>query len=335
MLKKREGFSSFECLIVLVVLCIILIAFCFFIKTVNISVSKKILSINEKKKIDVILDSIYEDIKNDVSSEGDSLFDSVWDRNNSTEDGYLITLESLSGKINLNFLDSKVLLESGLPSVFYDSKNIIEVENIRSERLLYSYEEIKDYISEENFSKYFSFYGFANINIMNATSLELLVNNLTDSFYGTELNKKRNILQANKQLIKTETEYNLFCGINYSEIFPYINLDAAINVNFIDEDCLYKLINYAGFELTSKKRKVDTLLSLREKRELTQEDIITILGITKNDELYYYLGSKTWFWKISIQGKTQDCHVILCRSVEKTSELKPKFYIIEKRWISK
>ena len=323
MLKKREGFSSLECLIVLVVLCIILIAFCFFIKTVNISVSKKISSINEKKKIDVILDSIYEDIKNDVSSEGDSLFDSVWDRNNSTEDGYLITLESLSGKINLNFLDSKVLLESGLPFVFYDSKSIIEIENLRSERLLYSYEEIKDYISEENFSKYFSFYGFANINIMNATSLELLVN------------QKRNILLANKQLIKTETEYNLFCGINYSEIFPYINLDAAINVNFIDEDCLYKLINYAGFELTSKKRKVDTLLSLREKRELTQEDIITILGITKNDELYYYLGSKTWFWKISIQGKTQDCHVILCRSVEKTSELKPKFYIIEKRWISK
>ena len=335
MLKKREGFSSLECLIVLVVLCIILIAFCFFIKTVNISVSKKISSINEKKKTDVILDSIYEDIKNDVSSEGDSLFDSVWDRNNSTEDGYLITLESLSGKINLNFLDSKVLLESGLPSVFNDSKSIIEIENLRSERLLYSYEEIKDYISEENFSKYFSFYGFANINIMNATSLELLVNYLTDSFYGTELNQKRNILLANKQLIKTETEYNLFCGINYSEIFPYINLDAAINVNFIDEDCLYKLINYAGFELTSKKRKVDTLLSLREKRELTQEDIITILGITKNDELYYYLGSKTWFWKISIQGKTQDCHVILCRSVEKTSELKPKFYIIEKRWISK
>lgn len=335
MLKKREGFSSFECLIVLVVLCIILIAFCFFIKTVNISVSKKISSINEKKKIDVILDSIYEDIKNDVSSEGDSLFDSVWDRNNSTEDGYLITLESLSGKINLNFLDSKLLLESGLPSVFYDSKNIIEVENIRSERLLYSYEEIKDYISEENFSKYFSFYGFANINIMSATSLELLVNNLTDSFYGTELNRKRNILLANKQLIKTETEYNLFCGINYSEIFPYINLDAAINVNFIDEDCLYKLINYAGFELTSKKRKVDTLLSLRETRELTQDDIITILGISKNDELYYYLGSKTWFWKISIQGKTQDCHVILCRSVEKTSDLKPKFYIIEKRWITK
>ena len=335
MLKKREGFSSLECLIVLVVLCIILIAFCFFIKTVNISVSKKISSINEKKKIDVILDSIYEDIKNDVSSEGDSLFDSVWDRNNSTEDGYLITLESLSGKINLNFLDSKVLLESGLPSVFNDSKSIIEIETLRSERLLYSYEEIKDYISEENFSKYFSFYGFANINIMNATSLELLVNYLTDSFYGTELNQKRNILLANKQLIKTETEYNLFCGINYSEIFPYINLDAAINVNFIDEDCLYKLINYASFELTSKKRKVDTLLSLREKRELTQEDIITILGITKNDELYYYLGSKTWFWKISIQGKTQDCHVILCRSVEKTSELKPKFYIIEKRWISK
>ena len=239
MLKKREGFSSFECLIVLVVLCIILIAFCFFIKTVNISVSKKISSINEKKKIDVILDSIYEDIKNDVSSEGDSLFDSVWDRNNSTEDGYLITLESLSGKINLNFLDSKVLLESGLPSVFNDSKSIIEIENLRSERLLYSYEEIKDYISEENFSKYFSFYGFANINIMNATSLELLVNYLTDSFYGTELNQKRNILLANKQLIKTETEYNLFCGINYSEIFPYINLDAAINVNFIDEDCLY------------------------------------------------------------------------------------------------
>ena len=67
----------------------------------------------------------------------------------------------------------------------------------------------------------------------------------------------------------------------------YESLAAAINVNFIDEDCLYKLINYAGFELTSKKRKVDTLLSLREKRELTQEDIITILGITKNDELYY------------------------------------------------
>ena len=170
---------------------------------------------------------------------------------------------------------------------------------------------------------------------MSATSLELLVNNLTDSFYGTELNQKRNILLANKQLIKTETEYNLFCGINYSEIFPYINLDAAINVNFIDEDCLYKLINYAGFELTSKKRKVDTLLSLRETRELTQDDIITILGISKNDELYYYLGSKTWFWKISIQGKTQDCHVILCRSVEKTSDLKPKFYIIEKRWITK
>ena len=335
MLKKREGSSSLECLIVLIVLCTIFIGFCFFIKTVNIFVNKRISSVDEKRKIDVILESIYEDIKDDVSPEDDSLFDSVWVRNNSTEDGYLITLESLSGKINLNFLDSNVLLESGLSTVFNDSKSIREIESIRSERLLYSYDEIKDYISEENFSKYFSFYGFANINIMSEKSLELLVNSLTDSFCGSELNQKRNNLLANKQLIKTETEYNLFCGINYLDIFPYINLDAAINVNFIDEDCLYKLINYAGFGLISKKKKIDTLLSLREIREITQEDIITILGITKNDELYYYLGSKTWFWKISIQGKTQGCHVILCRSFEKTSERNPKFYIIEKRWITK
>ena len=333
-MKNYNAFSSLEFIVTLFFLSLILIALGIFLRVSDITISKRTQDKTDKEKIDTVLNSIFEEIKKDHTPNVDSKMDSVWKLNDTNVDGFDISIKSLSGLINLNYIPKEILINTILISSFNAPESIDKIKAIIEENgMINSYEEIADLISEEKFNENFTLYGYSNFNVTDEIPLAFIGNKMTNSYFGDELVNKRKTLKHNKQYIQNQTEFNMLCGIHFDEIYPYININPTLNINFMDEELLKSFLTYPQFKLSNALQKANTIISLRESKEITQEELISILGIQKNNDLYYYIGSKTWFWQITISGKNTSCNVILARDPEEGTLGEPKFYLIEKRWI--
>lgn len=333
-MKSNKAFSSLEFIVTLFFLSLILIALGIFLRVSDITISKRTQNKSDKEKIDNVLNSIFEEIKKDHTPNVDSKMDPVWKFNDSNIDGFDISIKSLSGLINLNYIPKEILANTILISAFDVPESVDKIKSIIEENgMINSYEEISDLISEDKFNENFTLYGYSNFNVADEVPLSFIGNNLTNSYFGDELVNKRKSLRNNKQYIQSQTEFNMLCGIHFDDINPYININPTLNANFMNEELLKSFLTYPQFKLSNALQKANTIISLRESKEITQEELISILGIQKNNDLYYYIGSKTWFWQITISGKNTSCNVILARDPEEGTLGEPKFYLIEKRWI--
>lgn len=333
-MKSNKAFSSLEFIVTLFFLSLILIALGIFLRVSDITISKRTQDKSDKEKIDTVLNSIFEEIKKDHTPNVDSKMDPVWKFNDSNIDGFDISIKSLSGVINLNYIPKEILVNTILISAFDVPESVDKIKSMIEENgMINSYEEISDLISEDKFNENFTLYGYSNFNVADEVPLSFIGNNLTNSYFGDELVNKRKSLRNNKQYIQSQTEFNMLCGIHFDDINPYININPTLNVNFMNEELLKSFLTYPQFKLSNALQKANTIISLRESKEITQEELISILGIQKNNDLYYYIGSKTWFWQITISGKNTSCNVILARDPEEGTLGEPKFYLIEKRWI--
>lgn len=333
-MKSNKAFSSLEFIVTLFFLSLILIALGIFLRVSDLTISKRTQNKSDKEKIDTVLNSIFEEVKKDHTPNVDSKMDPVWKFNDSNIDGFDISIKSLSGVINLNYIPKEILANTILISAFDVPESVDKIKSIIEENgMINSYEEISDLISEEKFNENFTLYGYANFNVADEVPLSFIGNNLTNSYFGDELVNKRKSLRNNKQYIQSQTEFNMLCGIHFDDINPYININPTLNANFMNEELLKSFLTYPQFKLSNALQKANTIISHRESKEITQEELISILGIQKNNDLYYYIGSKTWFWQITITGKNTSCNVILARDPEEGTLGEPKFYLIEKRWI--
>ena len=333
-MKSNKAFSSLEFIVTLFFLSLILIALGIFLRVSDITISKRTQDKSDKEKIDTVLNSIFEEIKKDHTPNVDSKMDPVWKFNDSNIDGFDISIKSLSGVINLNYIPKEILANTILISAFDVPESVDKIKSMIEENgMINSYEEISDLISEDKFNENFTLYGYSNFNVADEVPLSFIGNNLTNSYFGDELVNKRKSLRNNKQYIQSQTEFNMLCGIHFDDINPYININPTLNANFMNEELLKSFLTYPQFKLSNALQKANTIISLRESKEITQEELISILGIQKNYDLYYYIGSKTWFWQITISGKNTSCNVILARDPEEGTLGEPKFYLIEKRWI--
>ncbi len=332
-MKQSKGFSSLEFIVTLFFLSLIVIALGLFLRTSDLSIRKHTSKKEDIKAIDIILNLVFEEIKKDTTPSVDSLLDPVWKLNDTEIDGYKISIKSLSGLIGLNFINKNMLTKTNLKEAFNSPEAVDSViEVISQEGPINSYEKISEFISEENFNKYFTLYEYANFNIADENVLRNFANTLSMSYFGDELISRKKMFQTHGSQLQNETELNLLCGIYYDDLYPFINVNPVMNINFISEDCLKTLLGFKDFKLSNINQKVNNIISLRQNSEITEENICAILGITKSDKLYYYLGCKTWMWQIKISGKKTSCNVILARAPEDDTQGHPRFYLIEKNW---
>ena len=333
-MKVNKAFSSLEFIVTLFFLSLILIALGFFLRNTDLSIKRKTSNKDDKEKIDIVLDTIFEEIKKDTTPDVDSKMDPVWKLNDTTIDGFEVTIKSLSGLINLNYISRNILENTGFSNLFVSSDSIKKLDSMIKEKgPITSYEEINDLITEEKFNENFTFYGYSNFNITDEVSLAFLGNSITQTYFGDELVNKRKSLIRNKQFIQNSTDFNLLCGIYYEDISPFINILPTLNVNFLSEESLRNILGFPGFKLPGARQKVNTIISMRDYKEITQEELVSILGITKKSELYYYIGCKTWFWQISIKGKHTVCNVVIARDPDDGPLGQAKLYLIEKKWL--
>lgn len=334
--RTDDGFSSIEFLIALVFLSVLAAAAGYTIKTAGLAAGRRTAAADARALIEKVLDAAAEDLKDDPTPLSDSRFDAFWQWNGRTENGCSVKLRSLSSSLNPNFLRTGVYEKTDLRNLFLPGKNAQQLLQYREDNgLLFTFSDCKDFFSEETYNAYFSPYGWANINITDEFAVRQLVAALTGADSDGEMfRQKVRTLLADKQILQTEDEFKMFCGISYDKIYPYINTEPAMNVQFVEPDVLRSILSDADYNLAGAVQKTKQLLALRESRELTEDDIVNVLGIDRTNRLYYFFGTITWFWQIEAENDDAACTEIICRMPPSgmNSQAPAEWYVVEKKW---
>ena len=196
-IKYSRGFSSLEVLLTLFFISLVIVATSLILSAVKISIVKKNNDMEDRRRIEKKLTEVINEIKSDQTPEIDSRIDPVWKLDDIERDQCKIQLKCLSGMIDVNTVSRQIMSMPDILKLFSNAEAPSVIEDYKSEGKLYSkYEQLNELIDEGNFNKYFSIYGYANINVTDDYGLRNLVNNITNSNSGEYLVQKRKLYSS-------------------------------------------------------------------------------------------------------------------------------------------
>jgi hypothetical protein len=284
-----------------------------------------------------LLDDVIAAIKSDPDPEVNGIDDPVWAWNGKNVTGYTVTVVPISDRINPNLVRKNVFDKTRLSLLFRPGKNTDDLQQFREDSGLFLGEgAFHDFFEEGTLKQYFSPYGWANINLTDEFAARQLGTILTDDpIKGEALREKIRILLIDRRLMDREN-LPAFLGTSFEELFPFINAEPLMNINFVDPLILNELIAYPDYQIWHPQEISFEIVSRRKTESLSTEGLCTILGIDKSSPLFYYLGCITWFWEISIVAAEKDRsqRAVLCRLPTETysMETMPEYKIIEQRF---
>ena len=231
-------------------------------------------------------------------------------------DTITVTLEDISSKLNPLFFRIELFDKTGLSSLLIPGKTIFEFREVRdnigfSTNIVSSY---SDLFEKEIIEKYFTFISCANINITAEEKLESLYTLRTEDSAAASVFRYGTIqkYRSQKKLILQPDLKEIF-GSNYQIIVPIINTAPIINVNYAPEKLIREILSFPFGEkkIEDHKEKADKIITQREYSKIDQETLHKIIQAElKQERIYEYLGTKTWFWKIEAALRNQTITVI-------------------------
>lgn len=321
--KINSGFSSLEVLITLIVLSVLLIAFSYFLSFQKLKITKYKKQVEAKKQIELCFSEFIEEFKEKLNPDFDGPNDEIYKYEPNPKFKCKLRIRPLSGLVELNYLPIEFYSKPYFVSLINENADpsfITEYRNMN--KLITSYNDVAEYFSKEAFEN-ISLYSIVNINTAEEHSFETLcsVHNCMPDF-----SSKRYSLSFNKQYMKTETEASLFFGLDYDKLKPFITVEAPININFANPDFINSLLSLKRFELLNYDQKCSSLFNECKLKSVNKETICNILGISINDELYYYIGCKTYFWEVLITLNNTSCKYVLFRNENNV-------YLLKRQWL--
>jgi hypothetical protein len=214
-----------------------------------------------------------------------------------------------------------MLKASGLSRFLKNGKDGEEFSRFREEAGLRStVEDYDEFFPQEILAAFFGVHSWGNINTID----EAMVRRLALSVSGSEVvadfvgETIADLRRHNKTLRREELKETL--GDFYGDLFPFLNCEAPMNINFVEPEILEALIACLGKDLAIPGDPRQLILP-GEGHPLSQ-----------------YLGRITWFFEINIEGPRRSCRAIVCR-IPPAGSLNPEqpgaavYKIIEQRFI--
>jgi hypothetical protein len=286
-----------------------------------------------RQEADALLDAVTGALLSDTSPEVNGIDDPVWAWNGKTINGYTVSVTPISDRINPNFVRNNIFDKTRLSHLFRPGHNADELQQFREDSGLYLADDaFQDFFEDELFVKYFSPYGWANINLTDEFAARSLGTALTgDPRTGEALREKIRILLTGRRLMDREN-LRAFLGTSFGELYPFINAEPLMNINFVEPLILEELLSYPDYLIGRPKVICDEVLNRRSRHSIDTEDLYAILGIDKTSPLFSYFGCITWFWEITIVTGRKDCSLraVVCRLPSGDSS--PVYKIIERRF---
>jgi hypothetical protein len=228
-----------------------------------------------------------------------------------------------------------VFEKTALQDLLIPGKTADELQQYREDSGLSPFDgAYKTFFTEEAMKNSVTGYGWANINISDEFALRKLCAAATASEAFAEiLHGKVQQLLIEKKLLGRE-ELAFFLGTRVAELFPLMNVEPAMNVNFVDPLILRELIAYPDYHLSGATAKADSILSTRLGREIKPQDLSFLFGVEANHILLQYFGCRTWFWEISAEKDNRRCVLVVAALPELSAmaTTKRKFVVMETRF---
>lgn len=252
-------------------------------------------------------------------------------------DGCVMTLEDVSSRLNPNWVQRNLLASPLLATLLVPGRTADELQTYRHEYgfFLDIGSGYRDFFSTEVLDRYFSPYGYANVNVTDEFSLMDLVYLRTGEADTAEMVRER--LRAAvvlRTLVNRDTLRELL-GPAYGRVYPVVNVEPVWNVHFLPERLLRAVLAYPAFAVDPTGAKAGHLVSIRDSAELTAERLASILGADRSNRIHQYLGVTTWFWEITASRDGRTLRTVIARlpAEPDRQDTRPRFRVIEQRML--
>ncbi|MBB6478493.1 hypothetical protein [Spirochaeta isovalerica] len=316
--KSDGGYTSVSVLILILFLSALALGLMVYSRMLSSGLEKYDRRYATKRILEESVVEVISHLKTDPTPDADSPNDPVWswiENRDSTEPE--IVLEDVSSRFNLNFVRTKMLEKSDFASMMINGMSPEDLKQYRgeegfSEDLMSGYGE---FFSEEDLDKYFTVYSYANLNVTYEDSLKKIFEIRVDEGGSHIFLSEIQTLIASQEMAD-QAEMNRILGQSRKDLYPLINIEPLINVNFADEDILKAVLYYPYGEERHERASdyLDILKAERSAMEIESARLDEILNVDGNYlRIKQYLGTTTWFWKIRAEYEDEILNVILAR----------------------
>ena len=239
------------------------------------------------------------------SADVDALSDPVWSYVESPRaDGREVTLEDLSSRLNLNTVRTELLEKTGLAGLVAQGHSPQELRQYRADHGPFqSLSAYHAFFSPAALDRDFTVYGYINVNTALEDTLRAFYAARTgdepsaESFQGVV----RGYL-ARQALVKPEDLRGLL-GLYYPQLYPLLNAEPQMNVNFVPEEVLHAVLSYpyGGKRIQGFETIYQSVLARRAEGSMSAQALAGLVHAEGEQQMVFqYLGSRTWFWKIRV-----------------------------------
>lgn len=277
-----------------------------------------------------------EALQADPTPEADGVEDPIWKLDGTEVDGVRYKIRDLSSFINANFVRKGVFEKTTLSRLLVPGKTAAELQQYREDSGLSPFPKAYDaYFTDEALRTAVGGYGWANINVCDEFALRSLCRAVTGSEATAEtFHAKVRALLTDRKIVKKE-EISATLGIDFYSLFPFVNAEPMMNVNFVAPVVLRQLMAYPDYSLQNAESKADVILLSREQGEIKPTLLPEKMGVDVNHPLLHYFGCTTWFWEVTTEKGEARCVSVIARIPEAipiATTAKPQFRIIETRF---
>ncbi len=313
----REGFATPYAFMLIIFLSILFIGLSYLIASSKRSVTQ-LPDTETERLIRDITEDIIESLLSDDTPGSDSPTDPVWDTVGSLNTEELsIELNDSSSRFNPNFFRDELTDKTGIGKlIFKDSHTMAEIEQLRHDLGLISNPQIlsEEYFSDEGLENFITIHSYMNINIADELALTGLFEARTGrDFEAESFRRKIQTARINDTVIPNN-EIESILGTSISELYPFICAIPVMNIHFIPEELLKEILSYdfGDNPLPYPDRTYNTIIQQRTGSEIDTSELESIFSVKDEPHIIFdYLGTKTWFWKITIRTNNQRHEIII------------------------
>lgn len=232
-------------------------------------------------------------------------------------EGQDITLEDLSSRLNLNTVRTELLEKTELGSLVAQGRTPQELRQYRADEgpfaTISSY---AAFFSPAVLERDFTVHGYVNLNTAFEDTLRQFFEARTgdapssETFRGTI----RGYL-SRQELVRTE-ELPALLRLYYPQLYPLMNVEPQMNVNFVPEEVLHAVLSYpyGGKRIEGFETAYQAILSARAQGAVDERSLASMVHAKAEQLLVFqYLGSRTWFWRIGVKEGTRALGWIVAR----------------------
>ncbi|HET6487289.1 MAG TPA: hypothetical protein VFH83_12755, partial [Spirochaetia bacterium] len=283
-------------------------------------------------------ESVVAALASDPTPQSDSPLDPVWSLVGTSEDGTRLSLSDVSSALNPNWVQKNVFSKTSLKSTLASEGAADVLQQRREDRGLSEGigDAYGDLFVEGALGRYFTAYGYANINVTDEFALQKLYAVRTgDSAAAEVFHSQVQRLLMDQRILKPD-ELRTFLGSAYDALYPVMSAEPCMNVHFVDPDVLTALLAYPELKVPHPAQAAQQILETRGRTELSQEDLVRIIGAPSTSRIYQYLGVVTWFWRISASSGASRVDLVVARVPESAegparNASPPRYATVEER----